>query len=423
MSGVIQRNAAILSACICNLFGCYESLQSYLNVLITKKQQRRNKILISVLFSKYLKYQKKKGKRNSPKHWVRPGQTSLWWDNFCLGLKVNEEWKENFRMSQKSFHKLCTELRPYLEKQSTRFRDPVSVEKQVASTLYYLADEGRLRKVSNVFGIGKSTVSKIVRRVTQAISKYLGSKYIVLPTDQLELEDLVSNFYSAHGFPQCIGAVDGTHVGIKKPSQNASDYVNRKGNYTLNIQAAADYNYCFFDVNIQWPGSVHDARIFSNSKLNKMFRDGEVPQCSKIIVEGEPPVPICLLGDPAYPLLPYIMKEFANGGKTQDEQFFGYRLSSARMVIECAFGRLKARFGCLRRDMDINLDDLPHVIHACFILHNFCEINKESINKQRVAEALKYDAEFQPASQGSYHVNNNEGKGKLVRNTFVKYFS
>ena len=42
------------------------------------------------------------------------------------------------------------------------------------------------------------------------------------------------------------------------------------------------------------------------------------------------------------------MKEYASGGKTPDEQFFGLQLSSARMVIECTFGRLKARFGCLR---------------------------------------------------------------------------
>ena len=66
---------------------------------------------------------------------------------------------------------------------------------------------------------------------------------------------------------------------------------------------------------IKWPRSVHDARILSNSKLNTMFRKGIVPDCSKIIVEGEPPVPICILGDPAYPLLPYIIKEFASGGK------------------------------------------------------------------------------------------------------------
>ena len=34
-------------------------------------------------------------------------------------------------------------------KHNTQFRDPISVEKQVAYTLYYLADEGRLRKAVN----------------------------------------------------------------------------------------------------------------------------------------------------------------------------------------------------------------------------------------------------------------------------------
>ena len=41
------------------------------------------------------------------------------------------------------------------------------------------------------------------------------------------------------------------------------------------------------------------------------------------------------------------MKEFVNGGSNEKEQFFRFKLSSARMVIECAFGRLKGKFGCL----------------------------------------------------------------------------
>ena len=49
-----------------------------------------------------------------------------------------------------------------------------------------------------------------------------------------------------------------------------------------------------------------------------------MPDCSEIIVEEKTPVPICILGDPAYPLLPYIMKEFVSGGKNEKEQFFGY---------------------------------------------------------------------------------------------------
>ena len=140
----------------------------------------------------------------------------------------------------------------------------------------------------------------------------------------------------------------------------------------MNIQAVA--------VLIKWPSSVHDARMFSTSNLFQSLHNGAIPQCRKVTVDGEPKVSICILGDPVYPLLPYLMKEFANGGKDQRENFFGYRLSPARIVIECAFGGLKARFGSLRREMDNELDNLPQCINSCFILHNFCEMRKEGLN-------------------------------------------
>ena len=76
--------------------------------------------------------------------WTRPGRTSAWWDNFASQNVVPEEWKENFRMSRDTFLILCEELRPFIEKQDTNMRLPVDVERQVASSLYYLSDEGRI---------------------------------------------------------------------------------------------------------------------------------------------------------------------------------------------------------------------------------------------------------------------------------------
>ena len=73
--------------------------------------------------------------------------------------------------------------------------------------------------------------------------------------------------------------------------------------------------------------------------------------------------------------------------------------------------------------MDISLEELPVVIHSCFILHNFCESKNESVNQHRVAVARKYDTEFQPSLNKNQVVNNNESGGKKIRNTFKKYFS
>ena len=92
-------------------------------------------------------------------------------------------------MSEASFYMLCEELTPYLTKQTTKLRKPVSVETQVAATLYYLADEGKMRKASNSFGLAKTTVSKVIRRFTSVISEKLGAKYIVLPKTKEEVEE------------------------------------------------------------------------------------------------------------------------------------------------------------------------------------------------------------------------------------------
>ena len=55
---------------------------------------------------------------------------------------------------------------------------------------------------------------------------------------------------------------------------------------------------------------------FGNLGMNTKLREGIIPPCKKTIVDSEQAVPICILGDPAYPLLPYLMKEFAKGGST-----------------------------------------------------------------------------------------------------------
>ena len=74
-------------------------------------------------------------------------------------------------------------------------------------------------------------------------------------------------FETKFGFPQCVGVIDGTHVPIIAPEEFAKDYFNRKGYYFVLMQALVDCNYCFTNIYIGWPGSVHDARVFCNSNV------------------------------------------------------------------------------------------------------------------------------------------------------------
>ena len=66
---------------------------------------------------------------------------------------------------------------------------------------------------------------------------------MLLLTSENEIVKLVETFYEPREFPQCIGPIDGTHIRRKKPISNPTDYINRKGTYNLNVQAAVDYKF------------------------------------------------------------------------------------------------------------------------------------------------------------------------------------
>ena len=71
------------------------------------------------------------------------------------------------------------------------------------------------------------------------------------------------------------------------------------------------------------------------------------------------------------------MKEYQSC-KTNSEVLFNNMLREACNPIECAFGHLKARWSILTRKMDLKLENIPIVVMACFVLHNFCEWHNDT---------------------------------------------
>ena len=116
----------------------------------------------------------------------------------------------------------------------------------------------------------------------EAVVDILLPHYIKVPTG-VRLHDIVDGFSCKWGFPQCVGAIDGTHIPIIAPKDTPLDYFNRKGHHSIVMQALVACDYTFMDIYVGWPGSVYDARVLANSKLFQEAEAGSLlPNIKKI---------------------------------------------------------------------------------------------------------------------------------------------
>ena len=297
--------------------------------------------------------------------------SGLWGDNW---------WWDNLRMSKDTFNYLCRLICPYIKKEVTRMRVPVSVEERLAVTVWRLATNVEYRTIAELFGLGRATVCTIVLETCSVIATHLMPQFVKIPHGEA-LREVVRGFDHL-GFPQAAGAIDGTHIPIVRPEENSTDYYNRKGFHSIIMQAVVDHRGIFTDIYIGWPGRVHDARVFANSDLFHRGCNGNLfPDWRKCL--GNVDVPLLLLGDPAYPLLPWLMKPYSwLVGMPAKKKKFNCHLSKARVVVENAFGQMKGRWRCLLKRMDNHVENVPHFVPACVVLHNVCEMYGDECQRE-----------------------------------------
>ncbi len=90
------------------------------------------------------------------------------------------------------------------------------------------------------------------------------------------------------------GAIDGTHIGILAPADDPADYYNRKGFHSLILQGVVDHKLKFWDINMGWPGKVHDARVLANSSLyTRKIQNGTLlPEWTEVLEGVDVPLVI-----------------------------------------------------------------------------------------------------------------------------------
>lgn len=142
-----------------------------------------------------------------------------------------EEFLKRYRLSKTVVGKVVEEIQERLEYPTNR-NIPLSPMQQVLITLRFYATGSFHLMVGDNAGISKSTVSRIVSKVSAAIAS-MRRRYVTFPSVQ-ERPSIVQQFYDMYNFPGIVGAIDCTHIKIQSPGGNRAEiYRNRKGTFLL----------------------------------------------------------------------------------------------------------------------------------------------------------------------------------------------
>ncbi|XP_054591759.2 uncharacterized protein [Nothobranchius furzeri] len=144
------------------------------------------------------------------------------------------------------------------------------------------------------------------------------------------------------------------------------------------------------------PGNAHDANALRQSDLFK--RAHLLPKGIKTI--GGKDTNLLIVGDPAYPLLDWLIKGYSNSSRLSPEQeSFNTYISSVRVGVEITFGLLKSRWRVLLKRSDFHFTFAPTMIATCCALHNFCQNEEDQASNSWLEKACDRAINFHQPNQ------------------------
>jgi hypothetical protein len=167
-------------------------------------------------------------------------RTSAFWKLILKDMDP-QEFRESLRMTRHSFDVLLSRL-------FCPYGSNMLLRKKLAVFLWRMAHGEAVRPLGQRFGIGKSTVVNSTAEVLNLIVACPSlSIRFPSPAEQLAISE---DFKEACHIPYIVGAIDGSHIKIRKPHLYHEDYFNRKHTYSFQLQAVVDKSMKFRDVRI-----------------------------------------------------------------------------------------------------------------------------------------------------------------------------
>ncbi|CAA6658536.1 unnamed protein product [Spirodela intermedia] len=300
----------------------------------------------------------------SPAGRRNPDREVDWWNSFWAPIPTEEDegFKYFFRVSKKTFEYICS-----LVRQDLISRPPsglINIEGRLLSV-----EKQSQVSVGAAFNVGQSTVSQVTWRFIESMEER--ARHHLCWPGPTELTEVKSKLEAQSGLPQCCGAVGTTRVAMTLPAvESSDDWRDWESNYSMFLQGIVDHETRFLDVAIGWPGSMTPARLLRWSGFFKLCESGRRLNSRQTITSAEAELREYIVGDLSYPLLPWLMTPYEEGGVAAAVAF-NVRHRTVRQLAPMAFARLKGAWRILHKVMwRPDKHKLPSIILVCCLLHN-----------------------------------------------------
>ncbi|XP_008178797.1 putative nuclease HARBI1 [Acyrthosiphon pisum] len=321
---------------------------------------------------------------------------------------TNNEFRKKYRFSKAECLQIVNEIRDFLPRAVNNRGKPISPSLQLLIALRYLA-RGQLiidyvqDDSGDLHGVSQPTGSRCLSQICRSLAS-LKNNYIKFPLTNEELATKKADFHRKFNMPSIIGAIDCTHIRIKK--------------------VICDANCHILHVIDRWRGSAHDSRIWNESLIKEQFENGSINGI--------------LLSDSGYACTPYMLTPILNPQNDVERQY-NYTHIRARNTIERLFGQIKQRFRCLLRGMTISLENAKVDIVVLSVLHNMKLHFKKHLNINNInpndnnnsstedsSEDDDYNEESESdssADEDNYNVVQiNQNRGNVARAKYIRQF-
>ncbi|CAN1240095.1 Protein ALP1-like [Linum grandiflorum] len=286
-------------------------------------------------------------------------------------------------MSKHVFERLCADL---VAEGGLKKLQNVEVDEMVVMFLWTVGHTVKNRILQKKFARSGKTICAVIHAVLQSILNMHETLYVKAnPNTERHKHAPWKHFKN------CLGALDGTHVNVRCKIEEQPRYRNRKGEVTINVLGVCNPNMEFIYCLSGWEGSAHDSRVLKDAISRPLGL--KVPKGQYYLVDAG-------YGNCEGFLAPYRgqryhLKEWGSNRPHIAEELYNLRHSSARNVIERAFGVLKKRWAILRDTTWFSPEVVSRMVHACCLLHNF-------IRKEVGVDLLeKSFNDFSPPDMGS----------------------